>query len=149
MGMSADATIAWGVVLDTEDEGELRDAIEELLEHDWDLRDLFGFTEEFPRLMYAADRTPEYEAALEAWRQREAAAVPVEFGHYGSYDYGGRVLFIKRTYTNVNWGCEAVDPATVRTPFSQRDRDALNKVLDAIGFKGDRTVKLLLWAMYG
>lgn len=163
MSMSASATLAWGVNLAQGEYGEVDSdvdaAIGALQEHDWDLAKFFGFTEEAPSFpahtrdleRQKREAHPDYVAYRrdhDAWGERKLAAIPVDFDYYGSYDYGGKVLYVKRTYTSVNWGCDVVDPLRPGAPGPHEMR-ALNKVLDAIGFKGNRTPQLLLYAMYG
>lgn len=126
MGMSASATIAWGIIVGGDDGHELpgtvAEALKELDNGDWELKKLFGFTDDHPK--WTADgprdtRNPawqEWRAACDAWEARKDAAVPVAFDHYGTYDYGtydygGRALIVKRTRTDVNWGITAVDLA--------------------------------------
>lgn len=150
MGQSPDATLAWGVVVHDEDwETSYHDAIEELLEHDWDLESLFGFAEPPPwdRPGWPHMSRDESNAARKEWNAVRDAAIPVEFDHFGSYDYGGKILVLKRK-AHANWGFEEVGLAALPEPQGP-EIAALNKVLDAIGFTGDRTPKLLLFAFYG
>lgn len=156
MGMSAQASVGWGVDLAQGEYGEmedgLRERIDELLDNDYDLDQFFGFTEEPPWKTAAwsgsKGASPAYTEAVDAWRGRKDAAVPVEFDHCGTYDYGNSMLIVKRTLSDVSWGCEEVSGDTITPPYKY-EIDAVNKVLDAIGFTGNRDIKLLLWAFYG
>lgn len=155
MGMSAHAYLAWGVDLaaeDNEDEGsDVRDAIEELLEGDWDLDKFFGFTEEFPAWPEDRSQHEAHRSVVEAYEQRQRGAVPVEFETYGHCDYSVHALVVRRTQSTTCWGCEPItDVVALQPPIPDgAEEKALNAVLDAIGFKGDRTPKLLLMAYYG
>lgn len=143
MGMSASAHLAWGVNLAQyeydEVQGVVDEKIEELLEDDWELTKLFGFTEGFP---YGADQD-----VINEYVARREAATPVGFEFTGTYDYGGKLLVAKRTAHEVTWGATSV-PSIPANPNSS-EVEALSKVLDTIGFSGDRTPRLLLWALYG
>lgn len=167
MGSSATATIAWGVVIPSDDDwddeevdsADVNKRINTLLDDDYDLHDLFGFTEEHPQFPDEArdlpakqrDAHPEvqaWNAAKVSYEKRLIRAVPVEFDHYGTYDYGGHVLVIKRSVTSANWGARHVTLSTLSQPTLE-EVDALNKVLTAVNFTGDRTPRLVVFALYG
>ena len=157
MGSSPYARIGWGI-----DFGDPENTMEgfDFEEAGLDLDDfehkvmpgLFGFTEEAPAFNLPESATRDErvewrEKIREPWERRFAAAVPLAFENYG-YEFGGTLLVIKRTYRSVEWGCEAIDPATLAPP-SGSEITAVNTVLDAIHYDGPREIRLLLAAMYG
>lgn len=165
MGSSPDATIAWGIQLyddeggydwDDEAASAAHEALGEKLEDLYDLDEILGWTEPHPgwpdHLRRAGNRdTDEHrarQALIDAYQTRLAIAVPLDIDIYGTDQGGGEVLVFKRTKTNVNWGCEPVDPATL-TPPTSRELAKLAVVLDHLEFAGDRQPKLLLFASYG
>lgn len=120
MGSSADAHIAWGVDLVEGEYGEMDSDVRQRIE-DWDMGKL-----EIP-----------------------GTKDVVGYAFYGDFcTETAEVLTVSRTYSDVNWGCKAIDAATLTEP-TEDEVAALGRVLDAIGFKGDRTPKLLLFATYG
>lgn len=171
MGQSADATIAWGIMLhekegpadwDDDEAVAAHEALGEKLDDFYDskIEDLLGWTESHPGWPENlrgkgrhdpanADAVAAREALIEDWERRRDEAVPVDTDHYGSYDYGGTVLVFKRTKASVNWGCKAVDPAQLTAPPTAAEQAKAGVVLDYLGFTGDREPRLLLFAMYG
>jgi len=156
MGSSPRARIAWAV-----DFGDPENTCEGF---DWDeagvdsydfkedvMPGLFGFTEEPPEWPDGLEiGSPEgrawWEANRKPYNERLEAAVPLKFEHYG-YEYGGTALVLKRSYASVEWGAEAIDPATLAVP-STEELAAFAMILDRLGYDGGAP-KLLLMSMYG
>lgn len=161
MGMSADATIAWGVDIycegytyddDNEATAELREELAERVGEmdERDLDKILGWTEEFPS-PWPPQYSPEYEAhklKIQDYHYRHDQAVPVDFDFYGTYECSGRVLVIKRTRTRANWGSKKVRPESLALP-TEDEITKLNIVLNALGYPGNPEPELLLFAMYG
>jgi hypothetical protein len=157
MGMTAEAKLAWGIDLgDPNNTGEGFDWDEAGVDS-YDLEHkvmpgLFGFTEEPPELDagwedWPAERRREWRATQrEPWEARLNAAVLLTFEHYG-YEMSGTALVLKRSLTDVNWGCEAVDPVTLAAPTPE-EVAAFGVVMNHVGYDGGE-IRLLLMAMYG
>lgn len=156
MGMRADAKLAWAV-----DFGDPNNTCEGF---DWEetgidsydyeenaMPGLFGFTEEPPEWPEELKTgTPEgrtwWEANRKPYNDRLEAAVPLKFESYG-YEGSGTALVLKRSLTEVEWGAEPVDPATLGEPTAE-DLAAFSLILGDLGFEGGAP-KLLLMAYYG
>ncbi len=166
MGMSATASIGWGIDLGGGD-GDCHESIAHLLERDGigealddsALTELFGWTEPrpawpaVPEMLSGREREAhpavrEHREAVTAWERRRDIAAPVTADTYGYIDYAGWVLITKRSYQDVEWGCDPVDCERL-VRYSAYEAQALHKALDSIGYTGDRTFRLLLWASYG
>lgn len=161
MGSSASATIAWGIeLLACEDEDvELQERYEALDAEDYNWIDTFlGWRESHPGwLDENGERikrdTPEWtqrERLCDDYFARRELAVPIETDFYGDSmsGYTGTILVFKRTKTTANWGVEEVDAMTLKQP-TWAERNALDAILDKLGFTGDRSPKLLVFANYG
>lgn len=166
MGMSATASIGWGVDLGGSETG-YHDSIAHLVERygvgealdDTALNELFGWTGNYPRFpalpgtLTRLEREThpairDHQAKVADYERRRDTAVPVTADSYGYVDYAGWVLITKRSYQDVNWGCEPIDYEKL-VRYSAHEAQALHKALDSIGYEGDRTFSLLLWASYG
>jgi hypothetical protein len=159
MGSSPYAKIGWGI-----DFGDPENTDEGF---DWDAAGvdsydfeekvmpvLFGFTEAAPILPEGWQQTMDGDARRHwretvrvPWEQRLDAAVPLTFESYG-YEFAGTALVLKRSLRKVEWGAEAIDPATLAGPGPD-ELAALGTVLDRLEYGGERTPRLLLMALYG
>jgi hypothetical protein len=164
MGSSADATIAWGVRLfcaEEDDDYEETERLQDIVDENYDWVDkALGFTAEHPAWPVDAqgekidDRQSAewigWQVESDNWRAIKDAIVTIEVDSYGdrSSGYTGTVLVITRTKTNVNWGCDVVKPESLIPPTFE-ELEALNKCLDYLDFKGDRSPELMLFACYG
>lgn len=164
--MSPDASIGYGIDLGGSEMGyhESLEAPIEAAGEDLgtlldDLDAVFGFDEEFPHpaaqlleLSYdEREKHPAFiafRANMDDWRRRRDRAIPVEGESYGYVDYAGWVLITKRSYQRVNWGCEPIGMKQMFVPHVY-ETDGLNKVLDHLGYTGEREFRWLLWASYG
>jgi len=155
--MHADAKLAWAI-----DFGDPENTSEGYEWGDIDSYDfehkvmpgLFGFTEAAPDLPEGWQQTMDGDARRQwretvrvPWEQRLDAAVPLGFEHYG-YQYGGTALVLKRSLAHVEWGAEAVDPATLAAPAPE-ELAAFSMITDRLGYHDGGPVKLLLMAFYG
>jgi hypothetical protein len=165
MGSSASATIAWGIDIacsETDEDYEESSRLTELLDelpYEW-VEHTLGFTEKCPEWPVDADREKisdrespewlEWRRQVDAWQERKELAVPIADDRYGDCQsgYTGTVLVLKRSRTNANWGLENVDPHTLRAP-NINEVAAFDKLLDKLEFKGDRRLKLVVFACYG
>jgi hypothetical protein len=146
MGMSPDASVAWGFDLGSDEDGYRvrQDKYDELYGV---LDEVCGFTEEPPWTLRGPSLSEEEtRAQADAWRARRDAVVLVDTDFYG-YDYGGNLLVLKRQ-AHVNWGVAEFDPKVTEPP-TPAELECFGKVLDYLEYKGDRTPKLLIWASYG
>lgn len=156
MGMTAEAKLAWGVDLGDPDNTSEGFDWDEAGIDSWDFEEkempvLFGFTEEPPVWPESLERgTKEarewWEVNRKPYNERREAAIPLKFEHYG-YERGGMSLVLKRSLTDVDWGCEAVDVATLAAPGPD-ETAAFTKILNRLGFQGGAP-QLLLMASYG
>lgn len=154
MGMSARATIAWGInfgdPLNDEDVYDFEAAGVDPYDFEHKVMPgLFGFTEEPPGRPdgLAGDAHREwFKSVREPYNQRLDAAVPLTFENY-AYELGGTALVLKRSRGHVDWSAEAVDPATLAPP-SPEELAAFATVASRLGCE-DAPVKLLLMATYG
>jgi len=72
----------------------------------------------------------------------------VGYEMYGDFYTGTwKAVVVNDSRLDASW-CAAIDPAKLAPPTDEQVA-ALNRTLDALGFKGDRTPKLLLMASYG
>ena len=150
MGMSADAKLGWGI-----DFGDPKNTSEGYRWDDIDSYDfehkvmpgLFGFTEEPPgsRQDMGMERGEWWDKVRQPYNQRLDTAIPLTFEHYG-YEFGGTALVLKRSFTSVEWGAEAVDPARLAPPTPE-EVAAFRVVTDRLRYDGP--VTLLLMAFYG
>lgn len=128
MGCSPDASIAWGIALDPAEEYE----------------------EKLDEIISSACGWTETDHESEGFLERHKAAVPIGYSSWGDCCNGeaGLVLVINRTCTTVNYSWEALDTSTLNPPDPE-ELGKLSNVLDALGFPGDRQVRLILFASYG
>lgn len=161
MGQSADARLGWAVALTqtNEDFPDDRfpepfdvDAFEEAHNYGW-MDELFGFSmdEHGPKYDGLDSGTPEFKAEAKAFWERRNTMVPVEIEYDGTSEcYGENTpfLILKRNSWAYDYGSVVVEPETLREP-SEHELAAIQKVLDHIGFTGNRDVKLYLIASYG
>jgi hypothetical protein len=166
MGMSPDASIGYGIDLGGEDDGyheslkpiteETGESLASLL---YDLDEVFGWNEAYPALPNHLSKVPYPErkdhpefiafwAHGDAYRERYHKAIPVESHYYGHIEYSGLVLTTRRSYQQVDWGCAQIGMQQMFVPFDY-ETAALNKVLDYLGYTGERDFRWLLWASYG
>lgn len=125
MGSSADARLAWGVALlqPTEFMGDKYD----------EPFDLDAFEEEHSY----------------GWLNELDVPLEIEFdGTSDTYGENTPFLILTRNSWAYDYGHLVVEPETLREP-TEAELTAIQKVLDHIGFKGNRDVKLYLIASYG
>ena len=158
MGSSPRAKLAWGIDFgDPSNTSEGFDWEESGIDsYDYEqeaMPELFGFTEEPPRLpdgwqetMDQAARKQWRETVREPWGRRRDVAIPLTFEHYG-YEFGGTALVLKRSLAIVEWGCDPIDPASIAEPTAE-ELAAFAKVLEDIGHDAEPP-KLLLMSLYG
>jgi hypothetical protein len=152
MGNHADAKLAWGI-----DFGDPENTMEGYSWREagidrWDFEEevmpvLFGFTEEPPDRPDGVDQREWWAAFRKPYNQRRDAAIPLKFERY-SYEGGGTALVLKRSLAHVEWGAEAVDPATLAAPTTE-EVAAFGNVISRLGWHDAGPVKLLLMAFYG
>lgn len=88
------------------------------------------------------------EAGADGLEEACRNGIGIGYEFYGNlYGQPGVAVVISDNRLDASW-CEAVDPV-VLTPPSEEQVAALGRVLDALGFEGDRTPRLLLMASYG
>lgn len=153
MGSSPDALLGWGIDLgdqDSEDGFDWDNADFDSYDLGGKLPELFGFTEEPPERpdgLAGGALTAWHEAVRVPWEARREAAVPLSVESYG-YEFGGTLLVLRRSFTQVEWGTTVVQAGTLAPPDGQ-EQAAFGVVLDYLGYTGPREVRLLLAARYG
>ena len=124
MGNSADATLAWGVYLNTGDYGELHDSL---------------FDEE--------DDSVFEDYALESRLNNQFPLVSI--GQCGlDGDWGSFLVLERRKVWAYDYGHREVTPEAWIPPSEEEIRQ-INGYLDGLGYTGPREVKLYVFASYG
>lgn len=127
--------LGWGVVLNPDEMGkEVTEKVADL--YDDDLYDLLGVT-----------RPPLYTMAEDP---EDVPRLPITMEEWGDNQYGegGYAVVFTRSLSGTDWGYVQVDPESLTASRTLEEVEALNKVLDVVGFTGDRVPQLLLISMF-